>query len=1014
MATGAVFPAFIRATYQETSEGLPAFERAMATSINRTRKAADVSMEDIKRQIGAALAGGDSDFGLSNLRAAAAAADARAKAARTVASALATTAAAEADYSLATQASIAAARRLADEEENAARSALLHVTAVERMAEAARRSNIDITALAGSNNVAVRSANAHRQAQMMLGQQMQDAAIQMQLGINPLMILTQQGTQAAYSLTQMGGRAAAVGRYLSNPWTAALMIAGTALVGLMGEAEDTADALEKVKFSSDGVGDAQSILGAVMNTTTGAITTQRQELIGLALAQAKVAAIQAQARAATLRSEVEGLQSPTTVWSGGLGGGFNVQRKPAGAVGAISRSVLAGEMDTRTAVQRLDNLRKAGALTDEAFANAAKSIASLGVELANSDTFKAAERLINQVGGSSDRRLLLKPGKDRPERKVANDNGDTQKAAEERAAKELETATRAVINRYDQAKASSLQYADALAEIARLQKAGKLTPDDARRYAEAAAVEKAEQDRQMFRTSMDKLFKDIEPEIMSDQAKADIDAAQVGLKSAAEASQEMAANISNGLTAIADFFGSDVANFLNDISANLGKDSQLNQLVAGIGEGRQRIYDGIGDAFENAMKEVGLTGSDIGGAIGAFGAAIQINKQVGNILGFKGGPFGIFQSAFESIINPSRSAGATLTGVNSYTLGGKDKGQYGVADDLGSSVSTGLENIASALGASLGGFNTTIGIRDGDYRVNTSGTSLKLKNGAKDFGDDAEAAIKYAIADAIKDGALLGLRASTQALLTKTDDVEAQLQKALDFESVFATLKSYKDPVGAALDTLDQEFSRLTKIFDEAGASTAEYAQLEELYGIKRTEAVKEAGEKITASLKALFDDLTVGNDARSLRDRLAEAQASYSPLAARVAAGDTAAYDDYADAARQLLDLQRQISGSSTDYFALLDEVTGLTKSRIDAETNIASISAGRDSIFAAESLAPVVSATEAQTAALVSVMKSELGAQTSELKAMSSNFVTLARIMTKGGAATSGAALRAGGSNF
>ena len=267
----------------------------------------------------------------------------------------------------------------------------------------------------------------------------------------------------------------------------------------------------------------------------------------------------------------------------------------------------------------------------------------------------------------------------------------------------------------------------------------------------------------------------------------------------------------------------------------------------------------------------------------------------------------------------------------------------------------------------------------------------------------------------MKDGALEGLRASTQVLLAASDDVEAQVQKALDFEDVFSRLKSYKDPVGAALDTLDKEFKRLQGIFEEAGASAEEYAQLEELYGIERANAVKEAAEKVTASLKSLFDDLTVGNDARSLRDRLAEAQAAYDPLAKRVAAGDTTAYDDYADAAAKLLDLQRQIYGSGDEYFKMLDQITALTKSRIDAETSLAEASANRDSLFASDSsLAPVVSATETQTATLVSVMKSELGAQTSELQAISSNIITLVRTVAAQSASGSGSSLKAVRNNF
>lgn len=277
--------------------------------------------------------------------------------------------------------------------------------------------------------------------------------------------------------------------------------------------------------------------------------------------------------------------------------------------------------------------------------------------------------------------------------------------------------------------------------------------------------------------------------------------------------------------------------------------------------------------------------------------------------------------ALGGLLKPTRWGTATVTGQDpkNVAVAGSKSAYRDNANLAATSIQSGLSAIADQLGADIGGYKVSIGQYKGKWRVSTTGHTGKLggkgwaAKGIEDFGKEGgEDAVKFSIADAVKDGALIGLRASTQALLSRSADVEAQLQKALDFEGVFSRLKSYKDPVGAALDTLDKEFGRLKKIFAEAGASAGEYAQLEELYGLERAEAVKEAGERVTASLKSLFDELTVGNDARSLRERMVEAQAQYSPLAQRVAAGDTSAYDDYSGAARTMLDLQRQISGSA------------------------------------------------------------------------------------------------------
>lgn len=1156
MATGFVFPAFIRATYQETSDGVPAFERAMQTSVNRARKVAQFSSDEMFREVQKAVTGGQSGFGITEMRAAASAADARAQSARQLAVAMQAAAAAEADYSAITQVSIAAARRLADEEEHAARSAHINVAALERMADAARRNEIDMKALAGGHVIAARSTNAHRQAQMMLGQQMQDTAIMLQLGMNPLMILTQQGTQAAFAMSQMGGRAAMVGRFLSSPWVAALMIAGTALTALMGKAEKTADALEKVKFSSDSVGDAQGILGNVMDITTGKITTQRQELIALAIAQSKVAAIQANARAAALRGEVEGLQRPTIALSGGLGGGFDVERRPAGAVGAISKSFLAGEIDTKTAVQRLDNLRKVGVLTDEAFAEAAKSVASLGVELGNAKTFEAAERLLTNLGTGDDRGRLLKPKKDRqtkPKRDVLAEFGenaaeriqrineafDDQPRLIDRAAqatRELDdliadlekrkpTGYEGLIDQANKAKGvvkdglirpydelisrqqeqitlgdlmlqGRNREADAVRDILGVQRqSGQI--DAARRQAiidnvetlerQAKSMDRLQAQQEAFlnasagiqnsihqsiatirtegfdalgglvdnvMSTFDNLLSDVVTEQLFGDVFRSIDdeiRAATGVKSASDIVNDALLKMATKAEAAGNALAA-VANGTTGTTVAAANDNGAQQAYADIVvTGRKMINDPVTfmettftkllakvmpeDQAKSIGKEVGAAiqgaaygqtagglifgagndrmGSAIGGAIGNKVGEKFLGKGLEKIsekLGGLGGPLGsiaggILGGAIGGLFTSAKWGTASLTGNgdNAVSVAGNKSAYRNNSSLASTSIQSGLDAIAEQFGVDVGGYTVSIGQYKGNWRVSSTGRTGKLKGkygDVTDFGEEGgEDAIKYAIADAVKDGALQGLRASTQALLAASDDVEAQLQKALDFEDVFSRLKSYKDPVGAALDTLDKEFKRLEGIFESAGASTEEFAQLEELYGIERAAAVKEAAEKVTASLKSLFDDLTVSNDARSLRDRALEAQANYDPLAQRVAAGDTTAYDDYADAARQMLEIQRQIYGSGEEYFKMLDEVTALTKTRIDAEGNISSISEARPSLFASDSsLAPMVSATEAGTAAIVAAFKSAT-AESSAANIAALNLVqtTLNQISTK-----------------
>ncbi|HUD30606.1 MAG TPA: hypothetical protein VMQ93_17195, partial [Novosphingobium sp.] len=378
-----------------------------------------------------------------------------------------------------------------------------------------------------------------------------------------------------------------------------------------------------------------------------------------------------------------------------------------------------------------------------------------------------------------------------------------------------------------------------------------------------------------------------------------------------------------------------------------------------------------GTQIAGISKALGLktstTGAQIGGAIGSF-VPIPGGEIIGSVIG------GLLGGLFKG----NRTANAILTNGDGYTQSGKDKGNYGTAAGLGDSVLEGLSNVVEQLGGTIGNFMVTIGTRGDEYRVNPNGTSLKLDKGAISFGDDAEAAIAFAIKNAIEDGAIKGMRASTLNIIKAGDDLEAALDDAVTWENAFKELRKYKDPLGAAMDDLDDEFERLIEISKTAGASAQEMADLEELYGIKRNEIIKEQAEALIGSLTSLYKDLTTGDNGLSLRDRRANALTDYDALAARVAAGDTTAYDDYADAAQQLLDIERELYGSQQEYFDRLNEVTDLTKSRIDAETNVTSITENRDSPFDA-------------TGAVKSSIDSQTDALTTRLDAVNQNIGTL-----------------------
>jgi hypothetical protein len=392
-----------------------------------------------------------------------------------------------------------------------------------------------------------------------------------------------------------------------------------------------------------------------------------------------------------------------------------------------------------------------------------------------------------------------------------------------------------------------------------------------------------------------------------------------------------------------------------------------------------------GSMAAGLMKGLGLktstTGAQIGGAIGGL-TGIPGGDIIGSIAG------GLLGGLFKT----NRTARALVTGVDSSSVAGKDSGNYGTASGLGDSVIGNLNNIVEKLGGSVGSFLVAIGTRGDEYRVNPNGGSLKTNNGAISFGDDAEAAIAFAVKNAIEDGAIKGMRASTLNIIKAGDDLEAALQDALDWEGIFRELKSYKDPLGAAMDDLDKEFERYIELAKTAGASSQEMADLQELYGIKQAEAVEEYKDRILGSLQGLYDGLTTGDNGLSLRDRQAAALGTYDDLAARVSAGDSTAYDDYATAAQTLLDIERELYGSQQEYFDRLNEVTDLTKTRIDAETNVTSIAENRDSPF--DATGAVKSSIDSQTDQTVSrldAVNENLGRALSLLSQIAANGGTM-----------------------
>ena len=428
---------------------------------------------------------------------------------------------------------------------------------------------------------------------------------------------------------------------------------------------------------------------------------------------------------------------------------------------------------------------------------------------------------------------------------------------------------------------------------------------------------------------------------------------------------EQAFNSSLGNSPLGSLFGAGKTVFGSTSAANDNAPSKTFQDAFGdlsslVGTGSSTggaASVGLG----GTMGGAGSILSSAGSVLGPLAAASAANSLIGSVLGFKGGPLGIFTSLFDGILNPNRTAGAHLTSISSVSLAGKDKKNYDTADSLAGSVIDGIQQIADALGADTGSFNTTIGVRGGSYRVNTNGTSLKIKNGAVSYGDDSEAAITAAIQDAIEDGVLVGISNASQKILSSGQDLEAAIEKASLIESVPKLLKQRLDPLGYALDELNDKYKDLADALKEGGASLDQITQAQQLYQLELQDTITSVGEA-SSTLKAFLSSLSIGSDSPlSLRQQEAAARETLAPYEAQIEAakaaqaevdrlkanGGTAAQisaaesaasaaagkidqDGFQEAASALLSIERSMNASSGDYFAEFDRIKQLTDNAI------------------------------------------------------------------------------------
>lgn len=332
-----------------------------------------------------------------------------------------------------------------------------------------------------------------------------------------------------------------------------------------------------------------------------------------------------------------------------------------------------------------------------------------------------------------------------------------------------------------------------------------------------------------------------------------------------------------------------------EISKSFGLDGAFTQQLG-------KAFGGaaVGTATSGVMKALGIktsqTGAQIGGAIGGL-TGLPGGEIIGSVLG----------GLLGGMLKKAKTGMATITSVDGDpTLSGNSNKRKQAAAGLAGSVQSGLSGIADALGAELGSFSVSIGMRDDKYRVNPAGTGkTKIKNGAVDFGSDAEGAMKFAIRDAIRDGALLGISAFSERVLKGNTDLDKALDIATKYEQVLDALGADANGITAAAKDFAETFQTLAKEMQKVGATTEELANVEKLYVLEREKAMQSLLAPLLDYQKSLSGE---GSGVTAL-ERMKAAQVDYEKAKTDFAAGKVD---------------QSAVTGAGQQYFGLARDVLG------------------------------------------------------------------------------------------
>lgn len=367
----------------------------------------------------------------------------------------------------------------------------------------------------------------------------------------------------------------------------------------------------------------------------------------------------------------------------------------------------------------------------------------------------------------------------------------------------------------------------------------------------------------------------------------------------------------------------------------------------------EAVRGGFTGAVASRLVNGDGAGSTIGGTIGgAIGAEMgkkflpagleAISRGLGSSLGSFAGPLGsivggVVGGMLGDLFTTTKAGTTVITGANKASTTGSTQEVSAGLTNMGNSITSTLESVASKFNTSVGDFSVSIGQYKDYFRVSASGSSHV---GDKYYPNSAGADILYdgtdqatatliAIQNAIADGAIKGLSKAVQKAMSSSSNIESALREALKVQEVELAIGG----IGA----------QLQKSFREEEQTAAERLRIARQYGFDMVATEKTNAEARAALTKKLLDD-QVGS-LQQILDEMSSGQlfegsavdqraailAKITSAKADVAAGKDGASDTLAKLLEQLNTVSKEAFGTTAQYQADRALITDVARDAVE-----------------------------------------------------------------------------------